>query len=179
MGTFQTQYDVNPQRGFVGAVARDNEPFVLDRLPAQVPTNGRKPRPGDAVYWDAANNGAAVPTSAALLARTIGIVTYFPGVIAQRLASIPAGSNSDTYVEYDDGEAMPVVTQGSVWLLAGAALEYSSRVQWHTSDFDWVAGATITPGTLATWPTRIVECVDLEVADAEIFIGRISLGRNV
>lgn len=173
--TFQTQYDINPGRGFVGALARDNEPFIIDQVPAQVPSGGRAIRPGDQVYWDATNNGVAAVVDANTSELTIGIATYFPGVVAQRLSAIPSGANSDSFIEYADGAVLPVIIQGSVWLLAGSALEYGNAVRQVVADRDYTLMTK--PTSFDTVQRRIIECVDLAVADTALFIGRIGLGR--
>ena len=171
----QTQFEINPQVGYVGALARDTEPFAIDQLVAQVPASGRNPRPGDAVYWDSTNDGAAVPTSANLNETVFGIVTYFPGVVANVLSSTPSGANSASFIEYEDGASMPVIVMGTVWLLAGGALEYGNILRWNTSNFDWETVAK--PTAFTDLIAKPVECVDLAVADTEIFKARIGYGR--
>ena len=147
---FQTQYDVNLQRGYNGALAEDAGPFQIDRIPVQVPSSGRNPRPGDSVYWDATNNGAAAITDASQQESAFGIVTYFPGILGSLLTSVPSGANSATYVEYEDGDVMPVVVFGTVWLLAGAALEYGDQIVQVAADRDWIAGTNAQPSNLNT-----------------------------
>ena len=172
---FQNQYDVNPQIGYVGAIARDKEPYAIDLLPVQVPSGGRNPRPGDAVYWDSTNNGAAVPTTAALSEQVFGIVTYYEGVVAGSLSSTPSGANSPQFIEYADGQNMPVVVMGTVWTLAGGAIEYSNLVRWNITNFDFEA--LTTPASFADMLWRPIECVSIVVADTNIFESRIGFGR--
>ena len=173
----QTQYDINPQAGYVGQLARPAEPYALDLLPAHAAGNLRKPRPGDMVYWDRTNNGAAVVTSAAEFRDAIGIVTYNPGTVAKTLAAAPAGANSDTYVEYEDHANMPVLVFGSVHLLAGGAMEYGDAVGYDFGDHDWTTAAAPKPAAIGNIIRRIVECVDLDVSDGDIFTARIGYGR--
>ena len=66
---FQTGYDIQLPRGYVGALAEDAGPWFIDRVPAQVPDSGRKPRPGDQVYWDATNKGALPSAGQRMAAR--------------------------------------------------------------------------------------------------------------
>ena len=175
--TFQIQYDVNLQRGYNGSLAEGAGTFQVDRVPVQVPASGRNPRPGDSVYWDAANNGAASITDQNQQEGAIGIVTYFPGVLGDILSSIPSGANSATYVEYTDGEIMPIIVMGTVWLLAGNALEYGVQIVQTSADRDWVTGSNAQPANLNTMVRTPVTCVDVTVADAAIFKGRIGYGR--
>ena len=173
---FQSQYDVQLQRGYVGALAEDAGPWFIDRVPVQVPDSGRKPRPGDQVYWDATNKGAAAVASAANQKAAFGIVTYFPGVLPKLLDAPPSGASSRVYLEYEDGEFMPVVIMGTVWLLAGAALAYGDQIVQHASDRDWIKGDNAQPSALANIVRAAVRCAEVAVADTDIFKGRIGLG---
>lgn len=175
--TFQIQYDINLQRGYNGSLAEDAGPFQVDRVPAQVPSGGRIPRPGDSVYWDSTNNGAATVTSGDQQESAFGIVTYFPGILGSRLSAVPSGANSDTFVEYADGDIMPVIVMGTVWLLSGGALEYGDQIVQHSTDRDWVTGTNAQPSNLNVLIRSAVHCIDVSVADAGIFKGRIGYGR--
>ena len=174
---FQIQYDINLQRGYNGVLAEGAGPFQIDRVPAQVPAAGRNPRPGDQVYWDRTNNGAASTTTTDQQERSFGIVTYFPGILGSLLASIPAGANSATYVEYLDGDVMPVIVMGTAWLLAGGALEYGTQIVQTAADRDWVSGTDDQPSNLNVMLRCPVTCADVAVADTGIFKGRIGYGR--
>ena len=172
--TIQDIYQINPQLGYVGAVAEDAIPAIIRRVPVQVPANGRNPRPGDQVYWDRASNGAAAVTSADEQENAFGIVTYFEGQLGEILSSKPSGANSDTFVEYKDGDWMPVVLVGSVWLLAGAALEFMDRIIQSTADRDYVVAAPNGQWTNVNEAARNpVHCVDIAVADGGIFKGHV------
>ena len=173
---FQSGYEVNLPRGYVGALAEDASPWQIDRVPAQVPDSGRKPRPGDQVYWDATNKGAAAVASADNQKAAFGIVTYFPGILPKLLDSAPSGANSRVFVEYEDGQFMPVIVMGTAWLLAGAALVYGDQIVQHTADRDWVKGDNVQPTAVANILRAAVRCADLAVADGAIFKGRIGTG---
>lgn len=143
MSLVQREYGRYPGLGHIGDLARPSEPHAFDIGLAQVPTNGRKPRPGDCVYYDAANNGFAVPTTEAQRRAAIGVVSYDPGVVQGRLASVPSGANSDMYVEFEDGEEIKVCVLGTVWVVASTAMEYGQLVQQTTfgatPDYEWDA----------------------------------------
>ena len=171
----QLQYQTNAQRGYVGDVSRAAEPHAIDLVPVQVPANGRNPRPGDPVYWDGTNNGAAVPTTDNQSELVIGIVTYYPDQVAGRLSAIPSGSNSDAFIEYTDGQVAPILVMGSIWLLAGGAIEYHQLIRWDTTNFDWETVAK--PTAFTDIIAAPVTCVDIGVADTDIFQGRIGYGR--
>ena len=127
-----------PPLGYPGDLARAGEPFAFDLLNAQVPTNGRKPRPGDALYYDAANNGVAVPTSATQVRSVLGICSYDPGTVTSTLPTgVPTGANSDQFIEYDDGDAIKMIVFGTVWIIAGAAMEYGQTLAWDTTNNDF------------------------------------------
>ena len=76
MTAIQTTYDINPERGFLGDLARPTQPHASDSGQLYVPDDGRSPRPGDALYWDAARNRFALPTNAAQLQEVVGVLTY-------------------------------------------------------------------------------------------------------
>ena len=136
----QSVYNTYPDLGYPGDIARPSEPHAFDTGLAQVPSNGRKPRPGDAVYYDRSANGFAVPTSDPQRAAVVGIVSFDPGVVQSTAASTPSGSNTDKFIEYDDGDELKVVVFGVVWVEAGSAMEYGQLVQQDTyssPDYLW------------------------------------------
>ena len=171
----QTNYNTYSQKGYIGDLSRPDEPHAIDLVPAQVPASGRNPRPGDPVYWDATNNGAAVPTTANQAEQVFGIVTYYPGQVGGTLSTRPTGANSDQFIEYTDGVLMPVIVMGTAWLLAGAALEYGNLIRQNFTDFDY---ETVTkPVDFNTIIAAPITVVNLAVADGDIFEARIGFGR--
>ena len=172
----QFSYNTYAQRGYIGDLARPDEPHAIDYVPAYVPTSGRNPRPGDMVHWDATNNGAAFALNANASETVFGIVTYYPGQVGGTLAATPSGANSDQFIEYKDGELMPVIVMGTAWLLAGAALEYGNLIRQHHTNFDYT---TVTkPADFGTLIAAPVTVVDVAVADGDIFQARIGYGRT-
>ena len=138
----QSNYTRYAQEGYVGDLARPSEPYAFDAGLAQVPTGGRKPRPGDAVYYDVTNNGFAVPTDAVTSRLVSGIVSYDPGTVAsRRILPEDSNANSDSFVEFDDGAALKVGVFGTFWVIAGGPVEYGQRVAWQTDDQKWDAQA--------------------------------------
>ena len=138
--SIQTSYSINPGRGFPGDIARPSEPHAIDSGAIHVPVGAaRKPRPGDPVYYDRANDGFAIPTTAALLQTVLGVLTY-------RHDTVQSGSERDT-IEFSDGDEVEVVRFGTVWVVAGSALEYGQRIDWDTGDYMWDAQAD--PASLA------------------------------
>ena len=104
-------------------------------------------------------------------------MTYFPGILGDILSSIPSGANSATYVEYTDGEVMPIVVLGTVWLVAGGALEYGNQIIQNFADRDWIAGTNAQPAAVTNILRTPVTCVDVAVTDTSIFKGRVGYGR--
>lgn len=147
-GTIQTVYTVNPDIGYPGALALPEQPFAYENGIAQVPTSGRKPRPGDAVYYDRVNNGWAVPTDAPTLAQVCGLVGYRQDTVQDQLASVPSGANSDAFLEFDDGDPIRVLVFGSMFVRAGADMEFGQRIVFNTTDFDWDVQAAPAAGTV-------------------------------
>ena len=138
--TVQTNYQINPNVGFAGDIAQPNFPHAFDSGVAQVPSNGRKPRPGDALYYDRANSGWAVPSSAAQVQLISGICTYRKDVV-QTTAQV---------TEFDDGDEIEVGVFGSFWVIADAALEYGDRLTFDTTNFKWERNTTSTTGLGST-----------------------------
>lgn len=166
----QTTTNTYPSRGLPGELARDGEPYAIDFLPVQVPDSGRKPRPGDAVYWDATNNGVAAVVSGQM-ANMIGIVHYDLSKVQDTLSSTPSGADTDQYIEYDDGEFAPIITLGTVYVRAGAACEYGQLMAQQVDDRKWNPDDPKTYGGLYK---RSVECVSVSGADGDIIEVRVS-----
>ena len=166
----QSQFDLYQQIGYPGQIARPNEPWAADRGPMIVnATSTRKGRPGDAVYWDTTNNGFAVPHNVATQLLVIGVIGY-DGEVAHQLSAVPSGSNSDYIVQYDDDDPIKVITMGSVFLIAGGAVEYSHILRFQT-DHKWNED---TPTAFADTMYRLIECTSLTGADTNIIEARIS-----
>ena len=132
----QGRYDRHQPPGFHGMIARANEACAIDTGQAQVPSAGanRGIRPGDVVYYDSGNNGFALPTNAAQLLLPAGIVLHDQGVVASNLTSVPSGANSDTFIQYDDGDFIKVASMGVVWAIVGSNVEYDDLVNWNLAD---------------------------------------------
>ena len=165
----QTSYEINPDRGFPGSLARPTEPHALDSGVMVVPAAAtRNPRPGDAVYWDATNNGFAIPTTNAHLLLVCGILSYRKDQVA----------NVDSIVEYVNGEEVEVGVLGTFWVTAGGAVEYYSQLEWQHGDYKWDAKSRVT--TIATIVSVPIVCVSrFAGADTEIVQARIGYGRVI
>lgn len=111
---------------------------------AQVPASGRKPRPGDAVFWDSTNGGFAVPTTDAESKTVVGIVSLEAGV--RHLNSV---------IEYEDGDIMQILTQGHIVGVAGAEMGYGDRVVFDPDNataadkYKWIKLEAVTTGDVA------------------------------
>ena len=160
-----------PSRGMPGELARPGEPYAMDFLPAQVPVSGRKPRPGDGVYWDATNNGAAVASTAAQGLLVVGIVHFDLSKVQSKLSAVPSGSDSAQFIEYDDGVFMPVITIGAVYVRAGSACEYGDLMRFQEDDYKWDAD---NPSSFAELFKRSIECISVVGADAGLIEVRIN-----
>ena len=165
----QSSYSIYPERGFPGSLARPSEPHALDGGGAYVPAAAtRKPRPGDAVYYDTTNNGFAIPTTAAQLLLVSGILSYRADTV-QTTASI---------VEFSNGDEVEVAIFGTFWVVAGSAMEYGQIIGWDLTDFAWDPDARVT--TVATIVPNPIVCVSrTAVAAAGIAEARIGYGRVI
>ena len=180
----QSQFGVYQQPGWPGALSRPNEPHAFHHGVVRVPAAAtRTPRPGDPVYWDATNNRFAIPTTAAERQQVVGILSFDSGTV-QATQTLPSDANSDQFVEFKDGSRVKVCVMGTLYVVAGAALEYDDLVEWHLTDFDWtlrtaVAAAGNTQAqinaALADLRQKPMVCVSREaVADeglAEVQLG--------
>ena len=167
----QTTTNTYPGVGLPGELSRPNEPYAIDFLPAQVPASGRKPRPGDGVYWNATANGAAAAASAANELVCIGIVHYDLSKVQTTLGTQPSGADTNLKIEYEDGEFMPVIVMGTVYARAGGACEYGQLMRFQNADHKWDADD---PTTYAETFKRSVECVSLSGADEDLIEVRVS-----
>ena len=165
----QLSYEINPEIGFVGDLARPNEPHSLDSGVLVVPAAAtRMPRPGDALYYDTANDGFAIPTTAARRCMaTVGILHY------RRDAVVESGAT----VAFGDGAEIEVAVFGTFWVSASAAMEYGQRIHWDTATFDW--SPKTTPNSVANLGRLAIVCVSRHavgvggIAQARIGYGRI------
>ena len=131
----QRNYEINPEVGFVGDLARPDEPHALESGLLHVPDAAtRMPRPGDALYYNETENRYAIPTTAAQVLATIGILHY------RRDAVVATGAT----VEFGDGAEIEVAVFGTFWVSAGSAMEYGQRIDWDIADFQWDPSGAIT-----------------------------------
>lgn len=124
----QKKYEINPDVGYVGDLARPDEPHALESGLLYVPSDAtRTPRPGDALYYNETQNRFAIPTSAAEQALVVGLLHY------RRDTVVESGSQP----EFANGAEIEVAVFGTFWVKAGAAMEYGQRIQWQTDDYLW------------------------------------------
>ena len=188
----QNNYTIYPTRGYPGDRARPYEPVSMDAGVLYVPTSGRKPRPGDALYYDTARDAFALPTTAAQTADCIGILSYRKDTVASE--------NAD--VEFDDGDEIQVGVFGSFWVVAGGTVKYGQVIRQDRTDWQWdsydvqpaVAGSFSASPTVAQqasgWNTSIaampsvpIVCASRKPLDSgsagTIIEARIGFGRIV
>ena len=100
-----------PGVGKPGEIA-DNAPHYVTAGVAHVASGTRAPRPGDAVYYDNANDGWVVSTSDANNEAVRGVVRYIPGTVP----TATVGGGDDDAIQYGDGDSLEVVHDGVVYL---------------------------------------------------------------
>ena len=163
----QATYSVNPDLGFPGSLARPSEPHSVDSGIMVVPSGAtRIPRPGDAVYYDATNNGYAIPTTAAHLLTVCGILSYRADEVAELDASI----------QFKDGAEVEVGIFGTFWVAAKVALEYNNLLVWDIATFDW--NVLSAPADFAALHNNTITCASrIAVAADGIAQARIGYGR--
>lgn len=128
----QRTYDINPDLGFPGALARPSEPHSTGSGIIAVGGTGHSsvtPRPGDAIYYDRASGAFRLPNTDANFQDTCAILGYRADQVA----------DADSRVSFVDGDEIQFFTLGTVWVLAGQAMQYGDLLHWDGS------------GTLSTW----------------------------
>lgn len=167
-GTIQQTYNVNPGRGFPGLLAEPSAPHRTDSGVLHVPTNGTVPKPGMALYYDAAQNAFRLPTDAATTRAVVGILSYRKDDVA----------NASQQVVFKDKDEIELITVGVVWVTAGGAVEYGQQVVWQHGDQKWDALARVT--TIATMHSLPIFSVNrFAVADGGLFKAAIGYGRAI
>ena len=127
-----------PAAGAGSAVSRDRtRPYAYDTGRLNVPTSGRKARPGDGVYWNATANRFQVPTTDAQELLVLGIVAYDVGTVQSTLGTTPTTENSDQFIQYDDDDVIKVAVLGTFYLIAGGAVEYGNILRHQNDDYKW------------------------------------------
>lgn len=165
----QKSYDINPDVGYAGDIARPSEPHSLDSGLISVPSAAtRNPRPGDAVYYDTTANAFAIPTTAAHSLLVCGILSYRADTVA----------NAASILEYGDGDEVEIGVFGTFWVPAGSAVEYGQMISWDRTDFQWDADARVT-AIASILPNPIV-CVSRKAGAADDMVqARIGYGRVI
>lgn len=133
----QQVYRQHLDEGWPGIIARPNVPYKFTMHKVSVPAGSRKPRPGDALVFNATDSTVHTPDDAAAVNDVFGVCAYDTGVVTSTLDSTPSGANSNAYVEYDAGEFALVCTFGVIYATAGTAAKFGDRLQFNRTDNDW------------------------------------------
>lgn len=131
----QRTYDINPDLGFPGALARPSEPHSLESGILHVPSAGRAPRPGDALYYDEGEGAFALPTDAAQDAAVCAILSYRADQVA----------SADSIVRFADGDEIQFGRLGTFWVVAGSAMQYGQQIRMARDDYQWDPKAAHAP----------------------------------
>ena len=131
MTPVQSNYERYAQLGYPGDLARPEEPHAFHEGVFHVSSGSTRPRPGYAVYYNESENAFSLP-GAAHLNLVCGVASFDPGLVAGR-GSIPSGANSDSFIEFSDGDPAKVGVFGSFWGIAGEDMEYGDRLTFGTS----------------------------------------------
>ena len=165
----QNSYSINPPVGFPGTIAEPNSPTRIEIGTLYVPSGATRanPRPGDAVYYNTANDGWNVPSNAADQLQVGGILTYPADSVA----------NSASILEFSDGDQVEVITMGVVWVIAGGACDRGDIMVMQTDDWKYNATARVT--TVAGIYEHPMEKMDRDSADNDIFKVAVGYGRAI
>ena len=146
MAAIQTEYTRYQQPGWVGGLARPNEPFIYDTGPLYVATSGTLPRPGEPVRWNATQDAFQL-VSTSTRANMVGIVSYEPATVQGALTTVPAGANSPAFVEYADGAFVKIGVLGTFWVIAENAMQYGDPVRYNATERKWESYTPALPAT--------------------------------
>ena len=163
----QTQYSINPEVGFVGDIARPNEPFALDSGILGVPAGATigEPTPGMGVFWDTGTNTFQVAETAANRLLICGILHYRKDDV----------QDADDEVVFANGDFVQVCVMGTIWVTAGAAAEYDQILEFQ-ADGKWDGLSRVT--TVANFKGKpVVSASRFTAADTNIIEARIGYGR--
>jgi len=120
----QTAYQVNPDVGFAGGLARPSEPHSLDSATIHIASGqGAAAKPGYPVYRYSASQ-VAVPTNAAQMQRVIGILSYRVDTVAE--------DNGE--IDFEDDDFVQFGVFGTFWVTAGSAIQWGQRLTWAHAD---------------------------------------------
>ena len=167
--SLQRTYEINPERGFPGQIAEPNSPHRIEAGVLYVPGGATRanPRPGDAVYYNTANDGWNVPSNAADQLQVGGILTYRADAV-QSVSSI---------LQFSDGDQIFVVTMGVVWVIAGGTCDRGDIMVMQTDDWKYNATSRVT--TVAEIYEHPMEKMDRDSADNDIFKVAVGYGRAI
>ena len=164
----QTSYAINPGKGFKGLIARPNEPTIVERgILKPITSSKANPVPGDALVWNGTGNGFSCPVTASLK-DIVGILTLRQDTVT--------GSSG---VSFSADDEIFICTLGTVWVEAGGAVEWGSRIVWQTDDSKWDADAfDKTESTAADGFANLVRnpviCVSDSGVDTNLVAARVS-----
>lgn len=170
MSRVQAAYSINPDVGFPGKLAEPNSPHRTEAGTLHVPSTAtRNPRPGDALYYDTAQDQWAIPTSAAQSLLVVGFMTYRADVV----------QNESSVLEFKNGDEIEVATMGVFWATAGSAMEYGTICSWDRADFKYDADARVA-AVAAIVPLPMV-CLQRGgvAADGDLFKLGLGMGRVI
>ena len=125
----QNNYSINPPVGFPGQIAEPNSPKRIERGVLHIESSATRtnPRPGDALFYNNAQNGWQVPITAAdMLA--VGAILSYPADTVANVASI---------VQFSDNDEIEIITMGVVWVIAGGASERGDLLAMQVDDWKY------------------------------------------
>ena len=131
----QRSYSINPDRGFPGQIAEPNSPMRIEAGVMHIESGAVRtnPRPGDSVFYNNGQDGWQVPITAGDQLAVTGIIGYPADTVA----------NSDSIVQFSDGDEIEVITMGVVWVIAGGGSERGDILVMQTDDWKYNNAARV------------------------------------
>ena len=132
MTAVQQSYEINPDRGYQGSLARPTEPHATGSGILRN-SGSYKARPGDPLWYDRSNNAFSYPTTDVQFQQVCAILGYRADTVA----------NPEDIVEFDTGDEIQFFTFGTVWVEVSQAAEYGDRLHWNFSNREWLVDNSV------------------------------------
>ena len=133
MGLFQQNYNINPERGFPGMLARPSEPHATGSGLMGVGGTPNTPAPGDPVYYDASTRRFRTPVDDEHFYQVCGILGYRVDQVA----------TSDSTVRFSEGDEIQFFSLGTIWVRAETTLNYGQAIHWNGSTQRWLSDSRL------------------------------------
>ena len=172
MALLQTNYDIHQGNALPGSIAYAKPESHTIRASISVAAN-ENVEPGNAVFVQTNGDVERCGTDAqAKLA--VGVLQFSYGDEQSSLQNVPTGANSDQIVRYKNGDDVRVMTDGYIYVRAGASLNFMDRVVYDPDTNKWIAAATSSGAVRVAVEGRMhAVCMDKAVSNNDLMVIRV------